>query len=90
MPTTQTGWEKRVEQVVADEGIPLERFQTRKLAKKMQRMFDDFTDMDAHKEICAYAKKHGGTLSDPTPREAFREITKHDRAAARRLGLVTA
>ncbi len=90
MPTTQTGWEKRVEEVVAEKRIDLARFQARKLAKKMQQMFDDYTDLDAHTEICAYAKKNGGTMSDPTPREAFREISRNDRAAARRLGLVAA
>lgn len=90
MPTTQTGWEKRVEEVVTDLSVDLARFQTRKLAKKMWRMFDDYTDVDAITEICAYAKKNGGTMSDPTPREAFREISRNDHAAARRLGLVSA
>lgn len=79
MPTL-AAWEGRIRAHSEAHRLCLTRTEVRRAAKHFSRRQEDTLDLDRDLRIL-------GIISDPTPREALREITDNDKAAARRLGL---
>lgn len=82
MPTL-AAWEQRIRAHSEANRLCLTRTDVRRAAKHFARRQAAVTDLDRDLRIL-------GIVSDRTPREAFREISLNDKAAARRLGLVSA
>lgn len=70
------------------QSLTLSRVEVKKLAKQLRREY--FDDMPSWDPDAVRDTRILGVVTDATPREAFREITANDRAAAQRLGLVSA
>lgn len=78
--STLAGWENRVRAHSEEHRLCLSRTEIRRAAKHFARRVDAEIDIDRD-------LRNLGIISDPTPREAFKEISRNDVAAARRLGL---
>lgn len=78
--TTLAGWENRIRAYSNDHGTPLERTDIRRLAKTINRRFENYQDCDLAKVL-----QH----SDPTGETAARNVDRerNEAAAARRLAV---
>lgn len=74
--------------LAGQEALTRTRSDIKRLAKVLRR--DWIADMETRDPDSVKDVRILGTITDATPRDAFREITYNDRAAARRLGLVAA
>lgn len=70
------------------EGLTCTRSDIKRLAKQLRR--DYLADMERWHPEAVSDTRILGITKDETPRDAFRKISQNDRAAARRLGLVSA
>lgn len=82
MPTL-AAWEARIREHSEANRLCLSRTAIRRAAKHFARRQSQVLDLDGDLRIL-------GIIPDETPAKAFREISDNDKAAARRLGLVTA
>ena len=70
------------------ESLTCTRADIKRLGKQLRR--DYIADMPTWDPHAVKDVRILGIITDTTPRDAFREITDNDRAAAKRLGLVAA
>lgn len=70
------------------EGLTVTRGDIKRLGKQLRREY--ITDMPTWDPHAVHDTRILGIITDSTPRDAFREISDNDRAAARRLGLTIA
>ena len=70
------------------QSLTLSRAEVKKLAKQLRREYVD--DMPSWDPDAVRDTRILGIVTDTTPRDAFREITANDSAAAQRLGLAAA
>lgn len=80
MPTL-TAYENRIAAYAAEHHHSVSRGQVKRIARDLYERQTRMSDVDLERVFM---------VADPTPPAAFREITRNDRAAARRLGLAVA